>query len=190
MPKPPAKKAAKSTTKKPAVPPSFKNKVVESSHLTNVRPRQPKVRKSPPRRTAPLGTVAGLTKQIANKNLQNAQDLKERALAAQASGLLPHEWMLAVMRGEPLNHFAYDSETQEIIEVIVLPTFSDRMEMARSAAPFYGARMPQPKPGDMGGPKDPNKRPGVMEVPLANSMEKWVEVAASSQKTLKKDVTK
>jgi hypothetical protein len=185
------------------------DKTVESSYATNIRPRQPKVRQSPPPRAASLEpkkrrstfgkstlhpsiapTSRGVSRQIVESNLRNHHEMKARVETAQATGLLPHEWMLAVMRGEQINHFAYDAESQEIIEVIVLPTFSDRMEAAKSAMPFYGSRIPSPRPGDIGGNKDSNKRPGVMEVPLAESMEKWVEIAADSQKTLKKEVAK
>lgn len=102
--------------------------------------------------------------------------------------MLPHEWMLAVMRGEQINHFAYDSDTQEIIEVIVLPTFQDRMEAAKSAAPYFANKL-QPQKG-AGGYADPAKQPGVMEVPLADSMAKWTELAEVSQRVLKREVTK
>lgn len=104
--------------------------------------------------------------------------------------MLPHEWMLAVMRGEQINHFAYDYDTQEIIEVIVLPTFADRMEAAKSAAPYFANKLQPEKRNLGGGFSDPAKQRGVMEVPLIDSMEKWAEIAQQSQTLLKKEVTK
>lgn len=93
------------------------------------------------------------------------------------------------MRGEQINHFAYDSESQEIVEVIVLPTFADRMEAAKSAAPYFANKL-QPQKTGGGGFADPAKQPGVMEVPLVDSMTRWTELAETSQRLLKREVTK
>src|SRR5690606_35528549 len=133
---------------------------------------------------APITAVQAET----NKRALRARIQEEAVVEARATGLLPHEWMLAVMRGEQINHFAYDADTQEIIEVIVLPTFADRMEMAKAAAPFYSTKMPTPK-GGVGSPGDPARQRGVMEVPMVDSMQKWAEVATESQRLLKKEVT-
>lgn len=103
--------------------------------------------------------------------------------------MLPHEWLLAVMRGEQINHFAYDYDSQEIIEVIVLPTFADRMEAAKSAAPYFANKLQPEKRASGTGHNDPAKQRGVMEVPLVDSMEKWTELAQHSQAVLKKKVT-
>src|SRR3546814_15045282 len=94
------------------------------------------------------------------------------------------------MRGEQINHFAYDSDTQEIIEVIVLPTFADRMEAAKSAAPYFANKLQPEKHAPGTGFSDTAKQPGVMEVPLVDSMAKWTELAAQSQRLLKREVTK
>lgn len=185
----------KSAAKRTSRPGIKVDKVVESSTLSNTRPRQPRLRQTPPRRGAPKPIAerkkpgpkpSNGTRALRNEREQTMVSAIENA---RATGLLPHEWMLAVMRGEQINHFAYDSETQEIIEVIVLPTFADRMEMARSAARYYSTPIGPSKEGG-GGPKDPAKQPGVMEVPLAHSMEKWAEIAQHSQTMLKKEVTK
>lgn len=115
--------------------------------------------------------------------------------AARASGLLPHEWLLAIMRGEQMNHFAYDSETEDIVEIIVLPTFTDRMEAAKACAPYFAVRMASnPNAGGPGGgsgtPRDPAKAPGVMHIPLCASIDDWMNAARKSQTKLKEDVTK
>lgn len=185
-------------TKKPG---AKVTKPVEASYVVNERPRQPRIRKTPPRKAppkAPSGrrprgedpkTLEGMSKETAK--LRNAREKisADTVEAARATGMLPHEWLLAVMRGEQINHFAYDSDTQEIIEVIVLPTFADRMEAAKSAAPYFANKLQPEKRNPGGGFSDPAKQRGVMEVPLVDSMEKWTEMAQQSQAVLKKKVT-
>lgn len=108
---------------------------------------------------------------------------------AQESGDLPHEFLLKVMKGDPIPHPCRDIETDEIVTMLMIPNMDMRIEAAKAAAPFYAAKQsPQKIAG--GGNKDPSKTPGVMEVPVAKSMQEWAEVAASSQSKLKKDVTK
>lgn len=168
-------------------------KPVESSFAANTRPRQPKVRQTPPRKPPPkqpsADTNDGLKKAQTRANMTRDKISAEVVESARATGMLPHEWLLAVMRGEQINHFAYDSDTQEIIEVIVLPTFSDRMEAAKTAAPYFANKLQPEKRAPGTGLNDPTKQRGVMEVPIANSMEHWTEVAQQSQSILKKKVT-
>lgn len=189
------KPAAKRTSR-----PGIKvDKVVESSTTSNVRPRQPRLRQTPSRRAQPAAVPVKKERKkkpgpspvpgsYANLRKQRESLTAEVIERARATGMMPHEWMLAVMRGEQISHFAYDADTQEIIEVIVLPTFADRMEMAKSAAPYFANKM-QPTKVGAGGPTDPAKQLGVMEVPLIESMEKWAEMAQASQTLLKKKVT-
>lgn len=127
-----------------------------------------------------------------NRKLRQAREKISAEVVehARATGMLPHEWMLAVMRGEQINHFAYDAQTQEIVEVIVLPTFADRLECAKAAAPYFANKLQPEKRGDGTGFADPAKQPGVMEVPLEHSMEKWTAMAQPSQQVLKREVTK
>ena len=66
----------------------------------------------------PLGSVAEVTK-IARE-------------AAREKGLLPHEFLLAVTRGEPIR----DKDGTE-----TKPTMAQRMEAAKAAAPYYAPRM-------------------------------------------------
>lgn len=190
-------KGAKSTGRRVA------GKTVESSTFTNHRrrgevplktePRQPKLRPTPPRKPGPKphgGHTEGRDKRAAALREKREKISLETTEAARATGMLPHEWMLAVMRGEQINHYAYDSESQEIIEVIVLPTFADRMECAKAAAPYFANKLQPEKRNPGGGFADPAKQPGVMEVPLENSMERWAQIAQQSQTLLKKEVTK
>ena len=198
--------ARKLTTTKPSAKRTGKpgvrsTKPVEASYVANERPRQPKIRPTPPRKAPPkqpsgkkpgpppANTIKGMDR--ANRELRGQRERisAEVVETARATGMLPHEWLLAVMRGEQINHFAYDSDTQEIIEVIVLPTFQDRMEAAKSAAPYFANKL-QPQKTGAGGFADPAKQPGVMEVPLADSMAKWTELAEVSQRVLKREVTK
>ncbi|QKW95586.1 hypothetical protein AXL3_01 [Stenotrophomonas phage vB_SmaS-AXL_3] len=185
-------------TKKPG---SKVAKPVEASYVANERPRQPKIRQTPPRKAPPKppngrrprgedpNTIEGMDKRSRKLRVKREEISAETVEAARATGMLPHEWMLAVMRGEQINHFAYDSDTQEIIEVIVLPTFADRMEAAKSAAPYFANKLQPEKRAPGTGHNDPSKQPGVMEVPLVDSMEKWTEMAQQSQAVLKKKVT-
>lgn len=197
----------KSTSKPSAVrtkkPGKKVSKPVEASYVANERPRQPKLRQTPARRPPPkppsgmmpkrrkpeADTIDGMTKEARKLRNQRERISAEVVEHARATGMLPHEWLLAVMRGEQINHFAYEAETQEIIEVIVLPTFADRMEAAKSAAPYFANKL-QPEKQAPGGFADPAKQPGVMEVPLVDSMQKWTELAEQSQKVLKREVTK
>lgn len=197
----------KSATSKPSAvrtqkPGTKVSKPVEASYVANERPRQPKVRKTPARKAPPKqpngrrprgedpNTLEGMSKETAKLRNRRERISAQTVEEARATGMLPHEWLLAVMRGEQINHFAYDSESQEIIEVIVLPTFADRMEAAKSAAPYFANKLQPEKRAPGTGHNDPSKQPGVMEVPLAQSMEKWAEVAQQSQQLLKKEVTK
>ena len=163
-------------------------KRVETSTTTNVRPRQPKLRPGPKPREK-LRDKRDRELNVTHKSLsQQARDriTVETIEAAKATGLMPHEWLLAVMRGEQMNHFAYDAETAEIIEIVVLPTFADRMEAAKASAPYYATRLSVKGPD----PKLDLANQGVMEVPLAESMEAWTDVAQQSQSNLKAEVTK
>jgi hypothetical protein len=178
--------------------------IVENSSVTRYRPRQPQLRKTPPRGTKPLASgkapgskvqansITGLGKQKEAANAVRAKISAETITAAAATGMLPHEWLLAVMRGEQINHFAYDADTSEIVEIIVLPTFTDRMEAAKAAAPYYATRMSEKNggPGAAGAPLDPNKAPGVLHIPLVESAQAWIDAATRSQSKLKREVVK
>lgn len=60
------------------------------------------------------------------KGSRNALSMAARA-EAQATGLLPHEFLLAVTRGEAVDGYK--------------PTFEDRLEAAKAAAPFYAPKL-------------------------------------------------
>lgn len=203
---PPPGVAAQRQTKRTSSPGRKVDKPVASSALadfknqTATKPRQPKLRKTPTRSAPPVSGGAkpkgkaqpsynGIKRASAKLTETRERISAEVVQEARATGMLPHEWMLAVMRGEQISHFAYDAETQEIVEVIVLPTFADRIECAKSCAPYFANKLPN-KPVGGGHHPDPSKQPGVMEVPLVASMQKWTELASVSQAHLKKEVTK
>lgn len=50
-----------------------------------------------------------------------------RAAAAKASGMMPHEFLLAVAQGKTIDGYK--------------PTFEDRMKCARDAAPYYASKL-------------------------------------------------
>ena len=56
--------------------------------------------------------------------MSKRRETRERAAA---SGLLPHEFLLAVTRGETIDGHA--------------PTFEERLEAARAAAPYFAPKL-------------------------------------------------
>ena len=69
--------------------------------------------------------------------------------SAKATGLLPHEWLLKVMRGEAIPHtiatevkdddgkvIGYTEETRN-----VYPSMDMRQDAAKAAAPFYAPKL-------------------------------------------------
>lgn len=73
---------------------------------------------------------------------------KARAEAA-ATGLLPHEWLLMVARGEPIKQrrlqISVDKKGKEVsrewIEEEIYPDFPTRVDAAKAAAPFYAPKL-------------------------------------------------
>ena len=68
---------------------------------------------------------------------------------AMASGLLPHEWLLKVSRGEPVTQkswkVTYDSKGKEkgieLVEEEYYADFATRIDAAKAAAPYYAPRL-------------------------------------------------
>lgn len=79
----------------------------------------------------PKGTLAKVT----NKTRE----------AAMATGLLPHEWLLKISRGEMITQqiAIRDIETGEVSYELmeIYPDFDTRVEAAKSAAPYYAPRL-------------------------------------------------
>lgn len=73
---------------------------------------------------------------------------KAREAAAQ-TGLLPHEWLLKVSRGEPIEQkrwqVVFDSQGREVARELVVEEyyadFSTRVDAAKAAAPFYAPKL-------------------------------------------------
>ena len=69
--------------------------------------------------------------------------------AAAASGLLPHEWLLAVSRGEPIPHKRWEIKrdkngkeiSRTLVEEILYADFPTRVDAAKAAAPFYAPKL-------------------------------------------------
>lgn len=67
---------------------------------------------------------------------------------AAAEGLLPHEWLLKISRGEPVKQRVQVGVVERgakkgepvYREVDVYPDFNTRIDAAKSAAPFYAPR--------------------------------------------------
>lgn len=69
--------------------------------------------------------------------------------AAMETGLLPHEWLLLVSRGEGIKHkrwvVKYDTKgnekSRELVEEEIYADFPTRIDAAKAAAPFYAPKL-------------------------------------------------
>lgn len=69
--------------------------------------------------------------------------------AAMETGLLPHEWLLQVSRGEGIKHkrwvIKYDAKgnekSRELVEEEVYADFPTRIDAAKAASPYYAPRL-------------------------------------------------
>jgi hypothetical protein len=69
--------------------------------------------------------------------------------AAMETGLLPHEWLLMVSRGEGIKHkrwvIKYDAKgnekSRDLVEEEVYPDLPMRQDSAKAAAPYYAPRL-------------------------------------------------
>lgn len=69
--------------------------------------------------------------------------------AAMETGLLPHEWLLLVSRGEGIKHkrwvVKYDKQGKEVsrdlVEEEVYADFPTRIDAAKAASPFYAPKL-------------------------------------------------
>lgn len=67
---------------------------------------------------------------------------------AREEGILPHEWLLKVTRGEPIKHTVTNRETdkdgvEKIVheEIDVYPDFETRVDAAKACCQFYAPRL-------------------------------------------------
>ena len=67
---------------------------------------------------------------------------------AMKTGLLPHEWLLKVARGEPILHKYYRTtvdrrgkEAKELVEEEVYADFATRVDAAKAAAPYFAPKL-------------------------------------------------
>lgn len=121
-----------STTKKPgSTTPPTKASTSKAAKTTTVEPtKRPKYG----------GRVKGTQQKVTTQ---------ARLEAAQA-GLLPHEWLLKVARGEPVPHtkwkITYHAKTgeelkRELVHEEYYADFGVRIDAAKAAAPFYAPRL-------------------------------------------------
>jgi threonine dehydrogenase-like Zn-dependent dehydrogenase len=94
------------------------------------RTLNPEVTKKIPRRFCnPNGRPVG------SKN--RATKIVENILALKKDGILPHEFMLEVVRGNPIKH----GKDEDGKPVMYQPTFEERIECAKAAAPYFAPRL-------------------------------------------------
>jgi hypothetical protein len=86
---------------------------------------------------------SGRPKGAVSKITQKARE------AAMETGLLPHEWLLKVSRGEPIEQkrwkIVYDKngneKSRELITEEVYADFPTRIDAAKAASPFYAPKL-------------------------------------------------
>lgn len=88
------------------------------------------------------------------KGGKNRLNMEARAEAQKDGGLLPHEFLLKVSRGEPIDGHH--------------PTFQERVEAAKAAAPYF-----QPKLAQIQQEVKAEFKGVLSEEPM--SLEKWAE---------------
>lgn len=102
---------------------------------------------TPPAPTKPKSTSRNPNGR--HKGSQQKVTTQARLEAAQ-SGLLPHEWLLKVARGEPVPHtkwkITYHAKTgvelkRELVHEEYYADFDRRIDAAKAAAPFYAPRL-------------------------------------------------
>lgn len=81
----------------------------------------------PKRRGRPEGSTNRYTKQAIEQ--------------AKATGLLPHEILLSMARGEPQTEFLVDSVTGKVVEQLVSLDIEQRKDAAKAAAPYYAPKI-------------------------------------------------
>ena len=77
------------------------------------------------------------------KKAANGRLMKSLAIATE-SGMLPQEFLLAVMRGEPVKHIdevAHEDGTLELVERDVRVDFETRLTIARDLLPYYAPKL-------------------------------------------------
>jgi hypothetical protein len=174
--KKPAQRRAKTSTAKPS--PTKKKKAVTKKTPTVRKKVVTKKKRGPGRPTNPI-------KQEAIKR-------------AKETGKLPHEILLDMARGEK-----FETKRQEIyyyktgpnkgmvkeikwVDTEYYPSFSDMMEAAKAAAPYYAPRLSAQQ---VTSPPGAAQSSGVMLVPVVDP-KNWGVIAKAEQQRLKDDVRK
>ena len=70
-----------------------------------------------------------------------AKVTREAREEAQRTGLLPHEILLSMARGEPQAEFVYNELTQEVTKRLVTLDIDQRKDAAKAAAPYYAPKI-------------------------------------------------
>ena len=74
---------------------------------------------------------------------------KDSIVAAKATGILPHEWLLNIVRGEPIEQRRWKIELdengkevgRELVTELIYPDLPMRQDSAKVAAPFYAPKL-------------------------------------------------
>lgn len=93
--------------------------------------------------------AAGGARPGAGRPKGSAQKITTKAREeAMKAGMLPHEWLLKVARGEPIPHKYYRTtvdrrgkETKELVEDEVYADFATRVDAAKAVAPYFAPKL-------------------------------------------------
>lgn len=97
-----------------------------------------------PNSLAQLKMGRGRTKGVPNKRTA------ENKARAAALGELPHEFLARVSRGDPIAMRVLDPKTGKTVEETYHPTFEERAQAARDAAPYFAPKLALTKFGGVG----------------------------------------
>jgi hypothetical protein len=115
--------------------------------VATVKPKAESKAKSTKTKTNGVRPTTNANKHMEKGILKTVAEISREA--ALATGLLPHEWLLKIARGEPIvqKRWVHDfdkegrSLSRELVEDVVFPTIDQRIDCAKAAAPYYAARI-------------------------------------------------
>lgn len=71
------------------------------------------------------------------KKMTKNKELQLFRQHAAKTGELPHEFLLRVARGEPIDHYQIDPKTKTIVQTVVVPSLEQRIKCAEKCANYF-----------------------------------------------------
>lgn len=69
------------------------------------------------------------------------EDLDKYHKAAKRAGVLPHEFMLQIVRGLPIDQVEHVSDLDQFVVTQVYPSLSTRVDCAKACAMYFAAKL-------------------------------------------------